>query len=76
MKKSIQYQQKSIAYQITGSGPALVLLHGFLESKTIWDDFTEILQKEFTVISIDLPGHGESELIEEAHSLQLMAGVV
>lgn len=76
MKKSIQYQQKSIAYQISGSGPALVLLHGFLESKAIWDDFTEILQKDFTVIAIDLPGHGESELIEETHSMQLMAGAI
>jgi len=76
MKKSIQYQSKNIAYQISGSGPAMVLLHGFLESKAIWDDFTETLQKEFTVIAIDLPGHGDSELIDETHSMQIMSGAV
>lgn len=73
MGKIVRYQHKNIAYQISGSGPALVLLHGFLESKAIWNDFTEILQNVFTVIAIDLPGHGESELIGESHSMQLMA---
>lgn len=76
MKKTVLFQHKNIAYQISGKGPALVLLHGFLESKAIWDDFTETLQKEFTVLAIDLPGHGESELIDETHSMQLMAEAV
>lgn len=76
MKKTVQYQHKNISYQVSGSGPALVLLHGFLESKAIWDDFTETLQKEFTVIAIDLPGHGESGMIDETHSMQIMAGAV
>lgn len=76
MKKSLQFQHKNIVYQVSGSGPALVLLHGFLESKAIWDEFTKNLQQEFTVISIDLPGHGESELLSETHSMQLMAETV
>jgi pimeloyl-ACP methyl ester carboxylesterase len=76
MKKSLQFQQQSITYQITGSGPALILLHGFLESKMIWDNFTQKLQDEFTVIAIDLPGHGESSVLSENHSMQLMSGIV
>ncbi len=76
MKKTTQYQGKNIAYQISGTGPALVLLHGFLESKAIWDDFTDSLQNNFTVIAIDLPGHGESEMLAEPHSMQLMAEAV
>jgi pimeloyl-ACP methyl ester carboxylesterase len=76
MKKSLQFQQQSITYQITGSGPALILLHGFLESKMIWDNFTQKLQDEFTVIAIDLPGHGESGVLSEIHSMQLMSGIV
>lgn len=76
MKKSLQFQQQSITYQITGSGPALILLHGFLESKVIWDNFTQKLQDEFTVIAIDLPGHGESGVVSDNHSMQLMSGVV
>jgi pimeloyl-ACP methyl ester carboxylesterase len=76
MKKTVQFQGKSLSYQVSGTGPALVLLHGFLESKAIWDDFTHSLEKYFTVVAIDLPGHGESELLAETHSMQLMAGAV
>jgi pimeloyl-ACP methyl ester carboxylesterase len=76
MKKTIQYQDKNISYQISGKGPALVLLHGFLESNAIWDDFTVTLQNEFTVIAIDLPGHGESDVVAEIHGMPLMAEAV
>jgi len=76
MRKSVQFLDKSIFYQINGNGPALVLLHGFLESKAIWEDFTASLQRDFTVIAIDLPGHGESGSLAEIHTMQLMAGVV
>jgi pimeloyl-ACP methyl ester carboxylesterase len=76
MKKTVQFQSKSMAYQVSGTGPALIILHGFLETKAIWDDFTRNLEKEFTVVSIDLPGHGESELLAETHSMQLMAGAI
>jgi pimeloyl-ACP methyl ester carboxylesterase len=76
MKKTVHYQNKNIAYKISGNGPALVLLHGFLESKAIWNDFTETLQNDFTVISVDLPGHGESELVEGTSGMKLMAATV
>ena len=76
MKKAIQFQSKKISYTINGSGPALVLLHGFLESAAIWDNFTEILQKEFTVIAIDLPGHGGSEVLAEIHTMKKVADSV
>lgn len=76
MGKTVRFQDKNISYQIAGSGPALVLLHGFLESKAIWNDFAASLQKDFTVVSIDLPGHGESDLLAETHSMQLMAEAV
>ena len=76
MIKFVQFQSKSIAFQVSGTGPALVLLHGFLESKAIWDDFILSLEKDFTVVAIDLPGHGESELLAEIHIMQLMAGSV
>jgi pimeloyl-ACP methyl ester carboxylesterase len=76
MKKSIQFLNKNIAYQLTGNGPALVLLHGFLESKAIWDEFTANLQDDFTILAIDLPGHGDSDVVSDNHSMQLMADCV
>jgi len=76
MRRKVQYFNKEIVYEINGSGPVLVLLHGFLESKEIWDEFTVLLKNDFKVISIDLPGHGESDLVSESHSMQIMAGAV
>ncbi|MBC3541833.1 alpha/beta fold hydrolase [Rufibacter sediminis] len=49
-----------LAYTEAGSGPALVFLHGFCESKDVWTDFTKPLVHQFRVIALDLPGHGES----------------
>ena len=37
-----------------------VLLHGYLESMLVWDDFVPYLYKQVRVITLDLPGHGIS----------------
>ena len=49
-----------IACQIGGSGPPLLLLHGFPQTKAIWHHVGPALAKEFTVIAADLRGYGES----------------
>jgi pimeloyl-ACP methyl ester carboxylesterase len=52
-----------IAYERRGTGPALVLLHGGGNSRQMWHEagYVERLQHNFTVISLDLRGHGESD---------------
>ena len=70
------FKNTPIYYNVTGSGPAMVLLHGFLESSTIWNEYTSSLSEKHTVITIDFPGHGKSEIVSETHSMQLMAKVV
>ena len=72
----LKYQNQPIRYKTEGLGKALVLLHGFLESLDIWKSFSEHLSKHFNVISIDLPGHGESGSLGETHSMDLMAECV
>ena len=49
-----------IAYQIGGSGPPLLLLHGFPQTKAIWYRVAPALAEQFTVIASDLRGYGES----------------
>ncbi len=51
----------------------LVLLHGFMENNTIWEDMEESLSDQFQLIKIDLPGHGKSEVLGEIHTMNLMA---
>jgi pimeloyl-ACP methyl ester carboxylesterase len=53
-----------------------VLLHGFLENKNIWKNFARRLSPSFRVLTIDLPGFGESEFIGEIHSMDEMAETV
>ena len=54
----------------------VVLLHGYLESLYVWDDFLPLITPEVRVITVDIPGHGISDPIAEVHSMELMAGVI
>ena len=52
-----------IAYDVTGSGPAVMLLHGGGQTRRPWHDagYVERLAQEFTVITLDLRANGESD---------------
>jgi pimeloyl-ACP methyl ester carboxylesterase len=63
-------------YHISGKGPAIVLLHGFLESGEIWKNFVRRLSASFQVITIDLPGHGGSESLSPVNTMDDMAEAV
>lgn len=67
------YHNNPIHYQKQGSGPALVFLHGFLESSSMWNAIAPTFLNTHTVITIDLPGFGASKCVAEIHSMELMA---
>jgi len=46
--------------EVEGSGPPVVLLHGFTGSRTTWFDLVAVAAKEFTTIAIDHIGHGRT----------------
>ena len=50
-----------IRYRVTGAGPPLLLVHGWLLSSRIWDRLAERLSESFTVYSLDLKGFGDSD---------------
>lgn len=43
-----------------GTGPQLVWLHGFTQTKQAAPEFRSILAERFEILTIDLPGHGEN----------------
>lgn len=49
-----------IAYSIRGSGPALLLLHGYPQTRVMWHRIAGRLAERFTVVAPDLPGYGAS----------------
>lgn len=64
-------------FEKKGNGKeTLVLLHGFMENISIWSDMEAYLSKDFTLIKIDLPGHGKSDTLAEVHTMELMADEV
>ncbi len=54
----------------------IVLLHGYLESLLVWEDFVPLLYKEARVVTLDLPGHGISVVAGEEHSMEFLADTV
>lgn len=73
MNDFLTFEGHRVHYFCQGKGPALVLLHGFLESLEIWDSYASALSRDFTVVRIDLPGHGKSDICTEVHTMELMA---
>nr|WP_315183401.1 alpha/beta hydrolase [uncultured Flavobacterium sp.] len=74
--KDILYKNTKISYSDTGKGTAIILLHGFLENKTMWQDFIPELSLKNRIITIDLLGHGETECLGYVHSMEDNADVV
>jgi abhydrolase domain-containing protein 6 len=58
--KAVKVGDHTIAYLEGGSGPAVVLLHGFSGEKDHWTRFARYLTPSYHVIIPDLPGFGES----------------
>ena len=54
----------------------LVLLHGYLESLEIWEDFAKLLSPHYRIVTIDIPGHGISEVKSEIHTMEFIADVL
>lgn len=55
---------------------AVFLLHGYLETMYVWTEFAELLENDYRVITIDLPGHGISGTSPECNGTELCADVV
>jgi pimeloyl-ACP methyl ester carboxylesterase len=56
-----------IAYDVTGQGPALMLLHGAGKTRRDWHKLGYVvrLQEAFTVITVDIRGTGGSDYLVE-----------
>ncbi len=49
-------------YFKAGTGPAVVLVHGLGETSVAWHANAQALAERFTVVTADMPGHGESSV--------------
>lgn len=73
MIQTAEFKKIKVNYSDTGKGRVVVLIHGFLGSHKIWNEYIKKLSKRFRVIAVDLPGHGETPSIGYYHSMELLA---
>ncbi len=60
MRKNLLFRGESLVYETRGSGLPVMLLHGFMEDRRIWDTVLAGLENKYQWIIPDLPGSGES----------------
>ena len=60
---------RQVAYRQVGSGPVVVLIHGLAGTMRSWDAVVPELAKRYTVVTPDLPGHGDSDSPSGDYSL-------
>jgi 3-oxoadipate enol-lactonase len=73
MTKTIRVRGIEMAYDLEGSGPPIVLLHGYPFNRSMWRDQVEALQTSHRVITPDLRGLGETEATPEPATMNEMA---
>jgi pimeloyl-ACP methyl ester carboxylesterase len=54
----------TLAFTRVGAGDPLVLLHGIGCSRSAWDPVLQALSERFDVLALDLPGFGDSPLLD------------
>lgn len=63
---------EALAYNVSGDGTAIVFIHGFCQNKEVFKAQEQALSGHFKVVSVDLPGHGQSSLSSDL-SIKLIA---
>ena len=60
--QSVAVDGGTVSVTVGGSGPPIVLLHGYAETSRMWKPLAKVLAPRFTVIAPDLPGIGDSSI--------------
>ncbi len=63
----------TLRYDRAGVGPAVLLIHGWLGNRTVWERQVAALRDRFTVVTVDLRGHGESSPPRAGYTIGGMA---
>ncbi len=63
---------------VTGKGPrTVILVHGYTCDETTWTEQVPALEKQYRVVTLDLPGHGKSDSPKDGQlSMDLFARAI
>lgn len=62
--------------QMMGEGPTCLLIHGTGAATHSWRDLMPLLAKDYSVIAVDLPGHGFTKGTGQRPTLEGMAAAI
>lgn len=65
----LRHNGYEINYEVTGSGPPVVLIHGVGSSLGSWDDIVERLRVDYRILRYDTLGHADSEKPDGPYAL-------
>ena len=75
MQQRFQYQDTTIHFILKGTGPRIILLHGFGETATVWQDTLAALSNDYEIAVPDVPGSGQTNNVADM-SMEGLARVV
>lgn len=62
------FNQRPLFYTTQGDGFPLVFIHGFCEDASMWAEFMQPFLDKYQVITMDLPGFGQSA-VQDTHTI-------
>src|SRR6202162_5485268 len=60
--QSVAVDSGTVSVTVGGSGPPVLLLHGYAETSRMWRPLATVLASRFTIIAPDPPGIGDSSI--------------
>lgn len=73
MDKTINIAGRTLFYREEGTGLPVLLLHGFAEDGTVWEEIVPALRTDCRLLIPDLPGSGRSGLLPGEPSIDALA---
>jgi len=73
---NLKYKNINLHYSVHGNGSVIILLHGFLENISMWNEVFPALANTNKVICIDLLGHGKTGNLGYIHSMEDQAEMI
>ena len=72
----LNIDKRNVYYELEGAGSSLLFIHGVMGTHSLWEIQTSFFSKNYQVCSVDLPGHGRSEIAPEKISISTYAKMV
>ena len=66
---------QTVNYYLSGDGPCLIFLHGYMENHLVWLPVVEQLSG-YTMVIPDLLGTGKQDVPERENAIQILSGII